>query len=202
MRSFGGIRRATHPRRRRTGHAAAVTVTDAVPGATAAAVAALAEEQWRVAGLLATADRRGGWDQHLAPEQRRRRVRLGHFPAYSAELDWTPREVAGHLRDSAQIFTERLRRLRTEDRPVLADFATDDPTRLAGYRATPPARLVEELRGAQAELLAAVAAIGVDDLARVGVHEVDGELAVAGVLAFLPGHQRDHADQLAALLNG
>jgi hypothetical protein len=180
----------------------AVTVTESVPGATAVAVAALAEEQWRVAGLLATADRRGTWEQRLAPEQRRRLVRLGHFPAYAAELDWTPRDVAGHLRDSAQIFTERLRRLRAEDRPLLPDFVTDDPARLAGYRATPPARLVEELRAAQAQLLAAVAAIGVDDLARVGVHEVDGEVTVAGLLAFLPGHQRDHADQLAALLNG
>jgi hypothetical protein len=180
-----------------------VTVTDSVRGAVPeaiAALAALAHEQWRVAGLLDAAARRDAWEERLLPEQRRRLVRLGHFPAYSAELDWTPRDVAGHLRDSARVFTERLRRLRTEDRPVLPDFVTDEPARLAGYRSTPPARLAAELRVAQAQLVQAVAAVRADELGRTGVHEVDGEVTVAAVLAFLPAHQRDHADQLAALL--
>jgi hypothetical protein len=178
----------------------AVTVTDTVPGAVATAVAALAEEQWRVAGLVDAALTRDAWDVRLLPEQRRRLVRLGHFPVYSAELDWTPREVAGHLRDSARIFAERIQRIRTEDEPALTDFVTDAPERLADYRTTAPADLVAELRTAQAELLREVASIRSVDLDRAGIHAVDGRVTIAGLLAFLPGHQRDHADQLAALL--
>ena len=45
-----------------------------------------------------------------------------------------------------------------------------------------------------------VAGLRPEELGRTGVHETDGPVTVADVLAFLPGHQRDHADQLEALL--
>ncbi len=178
----------------------AVTVTEALPDVVATAVATLADEQWRVAGLVDAALTRNAWDARLLPEQRRRLVRLGHFPQYATELDWTPREVAGHLRDSARIFTDRLRRIRTEREPALADFVPDAPERLADYRTTAPDRLVAELRTAQAGLLREIADVRAADLDRAGIHAVDGRVTVAGLLTFLPGHQRDHADQLAALL--
>ena len=60
--------------------------------------------------------------------------------------------------------------------------------------------LTDELRTAQAALLTTIAGLGLDDLARAGVHEVDGRVTVADLIAFLPAHQRDHAEQLAALL--
>ena len=160
---------------------------------------ALALQQHRVAGLVARA---GGRPLRLSPAARRRLVGLGHFPAYAAELDWTPHEVAGHLRDSARVFTDRIERISREDRPALPDFVPDEPARVAGYRAVPPAVLVEELAAAQAELLRVVATVDPGRLDAVGVHEVDGEVSLADLLAFLPGHQRDHAEQLAALVDG
>ncbi len=172
-------------------------MTASAPPLTAAAAAALAVQQDRVAGLLARAPGRG---RPLSPEARRRLVRLGHFPAYAAELDWTPHEVAGHLRDSARVFTDRIGRIAREDRPALPDFVPDEPARVAGYRTVPPAVLLAELAAAQAGLLAAVRAVDPGRLGAVGVHEVDGPVSLAGLLDFLPGHQRDHADQLAALL--
>ena len=180
----------------------AVTVTAALPDVAATAVAALAHEQWRVAGWGDAALARNAWDARLLPEQRRRLVRLGHFPEYASELDWTPREVAGHLRDSALVFTDRLRRIRAERDPALADFVPDAPERLDDYRTTAPDRLIAELREAQAGLLREIADVREADLDRAGIHAVDGRVTVAGLLAFLPGHQRDHADQLAALLQG
>jgi hypothetical protein len=177
-----------------------VTAIQPVPDVVATAVAALADEQWRVATLVNSALARAEWDVRLRADQRHRLARLGHFPAYSPELDWTPREVVGHLRDSARVFTDRIRRLRSETEPVLADFVTDAPERLADYRSTVPHDLVDQLRTAQAELLRTLADVRADDLERSGVHEVDGPVTVAGLLAFLPGHQRDHADQLTALL--
>ena len=176
----------------------AVTTTPHSPTGTAAA--ALATQQARVAALLDRAATRTV--PPLAAEVRRRLVGLGHFPAYATELDWTPWEVAGHLRDSARVFTARIERIGAEDRPALPDFVPDEPGRVAGYRATPPAVLREELATAQAELLRAVAVVRPDRLGAVGVHEVDGEVTLADLLAFLPAHQRDHAEQLAALLGG
>ena len=171
-----------------------------VPAAVASSAAALAEEQWRVATLVRAAGLRGRWDATLDDDARWRLVRSGHFVEYSAELDWTPREVVGHLRDSARVFTDRLRRIRTEDVPLLADFVTDAPDRLADYRSTPVDRLADELRTAQAALLATVAGLGTGDLDRSGRHETDGPVTVAGLLRFLPAHQRDHAEQLTALV--
>jgi DinB superfamily len=166
----------------------------------AAAVEALARQQARVDLLLTRAAGGERWDARLSPADRARLVGLGHFPEYAAELAWTPREVAGHLRDSALVFTERLYRLRTEDEPLLADFVPDEPARVAGYREVAPVQLAEQLRTAQAALYETVRRVDPAELHRAGVHEVDGRVTVGDLLAFLPGHQRDHADQLAALL--
>ncbi|MGK5111210.1 MULTISPECIES: DinB family protein [unclassified Geodermatophilus] len=160
----------------------------------------LARQQARVDLLVARASATDRWDARLSAADRARLVRMGHFPEYAAELDWTPREVAGHLRDSALVFTERIYRLRTESEPLLADFVPHEPARVAGYRAVPPVQLAEQLRTAQAALFGSVADLAPADLDSAGVHAVDGPVTIAGLLAFLPGHQRDHADQLAALL--
>jgi DinB superfamily len=178
-----------------------MTMTEpVVPETVATNASALADEQWRVAVLVAAISTRGRWDATLGSDARWRLARRGHFPQYAGELDWTPREVVGHLRDSARVFDERLRRMTSEDTPRLPDFRTDDPTRIAGYRTTPVEVLADELRTAQAALLATIAGLDGDDLARAGLHEVDGPVTVADLIAFLPAHQREHAEQLAALL--
>ncbi|MGY1635966.1 DinB family protein [Geodermatophilus sp. SYSU D00742] len=160
----------------------------------------LARHQARVDLLVTRAVADGGWEVRPSAADRARLLGLGHFPAHAAELDWTPREVAGHLRDSALVFTERIYRLRTESVPLLPDFVPDEPGRVAGYRTVPPVQLAEQLRTAQTALFDSVAGLRPADLDRAGVHEVDGPVTLADVLAFLPAHQRDHADQLAALL--
>ncbi len=178
-----------------------MTMTEpVVPETVATNASTLADEQWRVAVLVAAIETRGRWDARLGTDARWRLARRGHFPQYASELDWTPREVVGHLRDSARVFTERLRRMTTEDTPRLPDFVTDDAARLADYRATPVEVLADELRTAQADLLATVAGLDRDDLQRGGVHEVDGRVTVADLVEFLPAHQREHVEQLTALL--
>lgn len=179
-----------------------MTATDLRTNPVPVVAASLADEQWRVATLLSATAARGAWTNRLRDEARWHLVRRGHFPANAAELDWTPREVAGHLRDSARVFTERIARLRSEADPRLPDFVPDAPERVAAYRAVPVEELLDDLRTAQAGLLAAVAAVPADELGRGGVHEVDGPVTLGGLLDFLPGHQRDHAEQLAALLAG
>lgn len=161
---------------------------------------ALARQQARVDVRLARAH--AAWDNRLSDAARADLAARGHFPAYAGELDWTPREVAGHLRDSALVFTERIYLLRTGSAPRLPDFRPTEPARVAGYREVPPVQLVEQLRAAQAALFGIVADVRTEELRRAGVHETDGVVTLADVLTFLPGHQRDHAEQLAALLGG
>ena len=96
----------------------------------------LGAEQARVRAALATLDGMddGRWLRGLDGRARERLLVQGHFPEYGSELEWNAREVVGHLRDSARIFTARIRALQTTSEPVLADFVTDDPARLADYR--------------------------------------------------------------------
>jgi hypothetical protein len=165
----------------------------------AESAAALAGQQARVAALLARAAREGRWSSTLPAAERAGLVERGHFPEYAGELEWTAHEVAGHLRDSARVFAERVRRLRTERDPFLPDFLPLEPERVAGYRDVPADVLLAELDAAQAGLLAAVEDVDPAELPRTGRHETGGVVTLADVLAFLPGHQRDHAEQLAAL---
>lgn len=163
----------------------------------AAAARALAAEQEQVGALLGRifdAD----FDAAINPLALERLMLQGHFPDYFWELDFTPRYIAGHLRDSATIFAERIRRVRDEDRPELADFVTDDPARFEDHDAATPDQLRDQVAAAQEQLLAAVAAVPEAELDRAGEHAVDGVVRLRDMLAFLPGHQRDHREQLAA----
>lgn len=158
---------------------------------------ALTAEQDQVAALL---DRLtdAAFDDALNPLALERLLVTGHFPEYASELDWSPREIAGHLRDSARIFTGRIERILSEDEPTLADFVTDDPARIADYADTTREDLRAQLDEAQAALRSAVAGVPTAALGRPAVHETDGRLVLGELLAFLPDHQRDHREQLAA----
>lgn len=158
----------------------------------------LAVEQDQVAPLL---DRLTDdlYDSEINPLALERLMVLGHFMGeYGFELDWTPRQIAGHLRDSARIFTERIQRIRDEDEPELADFVTDDPERIADYEATDREELRDQLDAAQAELRRTVESVPEDELDRAGIHATDGRVTLREILEFLPGHQADHREQLSA----
>src|SRR3712207_6270700 len=116
-------------------------MTTVVSSHVTAAADTLARHQARVDQLVARAEAGARRQVRLSSGDRARLARLGHFPAHAAELDWTPRGVAGHLRDSALVFTERIHRIRSESEPLLADFVPDEPERVAGYRDVPPVQL-------------------------------------------------------------
>lgn len=165
---------------------------------TPSAASALRTQQQRVTAVLDALPEEA-WHARLTHHERTALVATGHFPQFSGELDWTPQEITGHLRDSARIFTSRLHRLLREKLPALGSFDPLDADRVAGYTATPRALLLADLHDAQQQLHAAVAAVRETDLARAGLRADAGPVDVAELLRFLPGHQADHATQLEAL---
>ena len=143
------------------------------------------------------------WGDLLAPTKVEELVTGGHFIDNAAELEWSAKEVAGHLRDSARVFTQRIAMLRTAHRdsdvPTLPDFDTTAEERISEYRELPTAQLLEQLDLAQGELRTAVASVHEGELEHEGVHERYGPIKLGDLLAFLPEHQREHAAQLAAM---
>lgn len=160
--------------------------------------ARLRREQQRVGEVLRALDETG-WDNLLSPSDKDRLLCEGHFDEYAAELEWSPREVAGHLRDSARTFHERILRLQRETNPFLPDFVTTAPERIDDYRVTSLPQLVDSLFKAQRRLAQIVEAVDDEEFQRAGVHEVDGIVTLGELLDFLPAHQADHAKQLEAL---
>jgi uncharacterized damage-inducible protein DinB len=147
-----------------------------------------------VGGLSRTA-----FDAYPPPIVTRAITGRGHFSAYDAEVAWSARLVVGHLGDSARIFAERIHRVRTEVEPRLFDFVTDEPARIDRYLNAVPGDLLDELEIAQDSLEAALAEVHDAELPRTATHEVDGPITLGDIVAFLPRHQRDHADQLGLL---
>src|SRR3712207_7954565 len=85
-------RRPRRPRPALARHAARMTMTEpVVPETVASNASALADEQWRVAVLVAALGPRGRWGATLAHDAPWRLARRGHLPPYAGELDWTPR---------------------------------------------------------------------------------------------------------------
>lgn len=169
------------------------------PTAQAGPAAALSVQQERVRRAL-EAIGEAGWQRPPGDSVQARLAERGHFPEFPGELAWPPCDVAGHLLDSALIFAARILAVRMIDRPYLVDFSTCDPARVARYRSVTREQLLRELAAAQQRLAAAVGEVALADMTRTACHEFDGDVALADILAFLPRHQADHAEQLELLV--
>ncbi|WP_025619365.1 GDSL-type esterase/lipase family protein [Salinispora cortesiana] len=137
----------------------------------------------------------------LHPTEQARLIATGHFRDYSGELGWTAREIAGHLRDSALIFTERIRLL-SSGRPdiTLSNFDPLDADRVATYAAVDWGDLLDDLAAAQQDLRHAVRACPSATWAVTGRRPNGATISLGEILRFLPGHQDEHATQLEMIV--
>jgi hypothetical protein len=120
-----------------------------------------------------------------------------------AELDWRPapgewsaREVVHHLADSETISGLRLRRLLTEERPLIPGYDQDAYARRLRYQDRPwePAlRAFEAARATTAQLLDAMTDA---DWQRAGTHSESGPYSAAQWLRIYAEHAEGHARQI------
>ena len=111
-------------------------------------------------------------------------------------------EHAWHLADlEREGYDARITRILTEDRPALADFDGDRAARERQYLRADVGLGVEVL--AHARLLNVERLRGLDAAAtaRPAVQDGVGELTLASVPAMMAEHDRQHAAELAALLD-
>jgi hypothetical protein len=113
----------------------------------------------------------------------------------SASGEWTPREIAHHLADSEMMSAIRIRRLLTEDEPVIdaydeAAFAR----KLTGDRPIEPS--LEAMRWARETSAQLLERMTEDDWRRVGNHSESGRYSVEDWLSIYVAHAHDHAAQI------
>ena len=116
--------------------------------------------------------------------------------------EWSVIEVVEHLADAEEITIERMRKVLTEERPVIAAY---DPAALAierEYIAGELAGALDRFARVRAEELALVEGLSDEQWRRVGLHEEIGEFALEELLAHMVLHDTNHFRQIAAVVEG
>jgi uncharacterized damage-inducible protein DinB len=114
---------------------------------------------------------------------------------------WTARQVLAHLADFELIAAVRVRTVLSVERPVLASYGQEEFTDRFSALDTAEEAL-ERFAVNRRATLRVVAALGPDDLERVGVHPQRGEEPLRRTLEMLARHDRGHLEQLVRAAEG
>lgn len=142
-------------------------------------------------------------------------AKLGEMPRYLAEKftgltseaakrrspddGFSPVEQCWHLVDlEREGFALRMRRLRSEERPVLPDFDGVAVARERNYRAKSLVDGLDAFSQARAENLALIASIANDEWRRDGVQEGVGSVALCDVPVMMSEHDAAHRAEIEA----
>ncbi|HXD81411.1 MAG TPA: DinB family protein [Candidatus Acidoferrum sp.] len=113
----------------------------------------------------------------------------------SASGEWTPRQTAHHLADSEMMSAIRIRRLLTEDEPVIHGY--DEATfarKLTSDRPIEPS--LEAMRWARETSAQLLERMNEDQWHIVGTHTESGPYSAEDWLKIYAAHAHDHAEQI------
>jgi len=113
----------------------------------------------------------------------------------SASGEWTPRQIAHHLADSEMMSAIRLRRLISEDVPVLSGYDEVEFARIL-TRDRPVAPSIEAMRWARESSAQILERLTEDEWNRSGTHAESGPYSVEAWLEIYAAHPYDHAAQI------
>lgn len=117
---------------------------------------------------------------------------LDHSPR---EGEWTPRQIVHHLADSEMMSAIRIRRLLTEETPVI--FGYDEKAfaeKLTSNRPIQPS--LEAMRWARETSAQLLERMSEDDWRIVGTHTESGRYTTEDWLRIYAAHGHDHAAQI------
>ena len=113
----------------------------------------------------------------------------------SAGGEWTPREIVHHLADSEMMSAIRIRRLLTEDEPLIHGY--DEATfarMLTSDRPVEPS--LEAMRWARETSAQLLERMTDEDWRKVGTHTESGPYTAETWLTIYAAHAHDHAAQI------
>jgi DinB family protein len=114
----------------------------------------------------------------------------------SASDEWTPRMIAHHCADSEMMSAMRLRRLITEDNPVIHGYDEAEFARkLTSDRPIEPS--LEAMRWARESTAQILDRLTDEQWLHAGTHSDSGPYSVESWLAIYADHLHDHAKQIA-----
>ena len=116
--------------------------------------------------------------------------------ARPADGGWTPREVVQHTADSEMTAAIRLRRLISEENPVIAGYDGDTFAVRLHYADRPIEPALDAIAAARATTAQILDGLTEADWARTGTHTESGPYGVEQWLETYAVHCEEHADQI------
>jgi DinB superfamily len=148
----------------------------------------------RLARLASTPDQLAS-----AIERRSARI-LARRPASEA---WAPVEIICHLRDTEELFGERVTAILSMPEPVLPAAGPSDRWALERqYRRHDAAIALAHFRRRRGESLETLVALSPSDWQRGGEHRTRGRLSIDLLVALMASHDDNHLEQLTRALEG
>lgn len=112
---------------------------------------------------------------------------------------WSACEILHHLADSEMTSALRLRKLLTEEHPVIYGYDQDAYATRLRYNERDPAPALEALRAARATTAQILMQMSEEDWTREGWHSEHGRYTVETWLKIYAAHAHNHAAQIARL---
>lgn len=113
---------------------------------------------------------------------------------------WSAREIVQHLADSEMNSAIRLRKLLTEEAPVIQGYDEAFYATRLNYNERDLAPALDALRGARATSAQILASMTEEDWQRAGTHSESGRYTAEDWLRIYAAHAHNHAAQIRRLL--
>lgn len=129
---------------------------------------------------------------------------LRNFPsdqqtAHPIPGKWSAREIVHHLADSETASAIRLRKLLTEDNPVIQGYDQDEYAVRLKYNERDTAAALEAFHAARANTAQILDRLSDTDWSRTGTHTESGSYSVEDWLRIYAAHAHNHAAQIRRL---
>ena len=112
---------------------------------------------------------------------------------------WSACEIVQHLAESEMNSALRIRRLLTEDNPLIPGYDQDVYSTRFSHNERDLAPALDAFRGARAITVPIITAMNETDWQRAGTHTESGPYAAADWLRIYARHAHNHAAQIRAL---
>ena len=123
----------------------------------------------------------------IAPPLRERRP---------APAVWSPNAYCAHLAEAAELIESRVRRIATEDRPLLAGYDQDAAAHAGGFDTVPMDQSVPRITAAVTRFVTLLDGLDPRNWERLGVHQEVGEIRLVDIAHDMPHELTHHAGDL------
>ncbi|MBI4610132.1 MAG: DinB family protein [Candidatus Rokubacteria bacterium] len=106
--------------------------------------------------------------------------------------EWSAHENLAHLARVHEVFIERLRRILTEERPILGRYRAEEDPEWARWSGVPPEEVLGRLKRLRSQLTEMVKRLMPEQVSRVGVHPLFGDMTIPAWIEFFLLHEAHH----------